>query len=159
MAKALESLQNEEEIKPVSEAPEEQAEQNETEDEAKGHQKRMVAQETSEQVQSSKEIALTDMPEEHTNQDQEIKELLFLKKAAARYGTEGRELLLFVEKEDMIRDEKGQLLGIDFTGAKEKVKAFSFRDKEKIEGTGFQNGTEKEDEDLFLLGARRGARV
>ena len=64
MAKALESLQNEEEIKPVSEAPEEQAEQNETEDEAKGHQKRMVAQETSEQVQSSKEIALTDMPEE-----------------------------------------------------------------------------------------------
>ena len=114
-----------------------------------------AASEESQKMQEAKE---EEKREEHGKERSE--EMQLLEMAKKRFGSqEGARILFFLEEKDLLRDENGKLMAVDFTGAKEAMTQFLAGQPRKVEGTGMQWGTRKQENDRFVAGARRGAKL
>ena len=115
------------------------------------------------EAEKEKEDAALEIGEKHgavqPKEETKEEEALLMQMAKKRYGSqEGSRVLFFLEEKDLLRDENGTLLAVDFTGAREALGQF-LKGQAKVEGTGMQWGTRKQENDRFVAGARRGAKL
>ena len=86
-------------------------------------------------------------------------EAMLEKEIIAEGGRNVKAIMAVLEESDYIKDEDGNITGIDITGIKESAPYLFYDKKEMVEGTGVRKEIKRKESGRFMESARRAAGI